>query len=89
MKNFLYDYLDIILVALVVSGGWMVYRVVMLGREFQERWEDLSEETRMFILERHRHPFLRMVWGMLRRDMDIVLAGLVLGVMIFVLLWVL
>ncbi|URA10000.1 hypothetical protein [Thermospira aquatica] len=89
MKNFLYDYLDIILVVLVVAGGWMVYRIVIQRQEFQERWENLPEETKMFILERQRHPFLRMVWTLLRRDMDVILAGVVLGVMLFVLLWVL
>ncbi|MCX7881675.1 MAG: hypothetical protein N2314_00430 [Brevinematales bacterium] len=85
----MYEYLDIVLIGLVLSFGWMVYRLVMKGREFQEKWEDLPEETRIFIRDRHRHPLLRMLWNTFRQDIDIVLAGGMVMVMIIVVLWIL
>lgn len=84
-----YEYLDVVLVGLALSFGWMVYRLVMKGREFQEKWEDLPEETRVYIRDHYRHPFLRMLKNTLRQDMDLVLAGLMIVVMVMVLFWIL
>ncbi|MFN3659847.1 MAG: hypothetical protein ACK4TN_01260 [Brevinematales bacterium] len=84
-----YEYLDVILIGLVLSFGWMVYRLVMKGREFQEKWEDLPEETKVYIRDHYRHPFLRMLRNTIRQDMDLVLAGLMIIVMVVVLFWIL
>jgi len=83
-----YDYLDLVLVVLFLSLGWMVYRLILKGREFQEKWEDLPQDTKMYVRERYRHPLRRMLWNTFRQDMDIVLAGVMILVMVLVLLWI-
>lgn len=83
------DYLDIILVALLVSGGWMVYRLILRGQEFHERWEDLPEETKLYVRRRRRYPLLRFLWNLVKRDVDILLAGILMLFMTGLLFWLL